>query len=254
MKKTWHEQTLSGQDYQKLDYQQREERISEYKQSQSRGFTSFDSLPDGVQKDLKEKELDRIENLREQKDSLGKPLERLDSPEVSFDDAYQSKGSDKFEVKNPLTFSKDDLDLLRAKAKQERITPIVLSNAPVKEETKTPQQHVDGAAIVVQQEVTEKQVEDSRRNRYASTSSIPDYRKDPFSFLPKKEKQAESKGKELSKWEKQRLEKLAKQADITSDVKENISYAGNVSQVDSQKTTVKVKDLIVKFTGKDRTH
>lgn len=119
-----------------------------------------------------------------------------------------------------------------------------MPNSPIKEETKKPKQHEE---VKTQQEFSINQLYDNpKKSRYASTSSIPDYKKDPFTFLPKKQNQTTSK--EPSKWEKERLEKLAKTANVSNELKEIISYSGNVSEVGSQ-SNVKVKDIIKQFKG-----
>ena len=52
LKKDWHAKTSTNGSYLKTEDQKREERINEYKDSQSRAFTNWDSLTEGVKKDL----------------------------------------------------------------------------------------------------------------------------------------------------------------------------------------------------------
>ena len=251
LKKDLHERTIGKQALQKPEYEQREERISEYKQSQIHEFTPWGSLPEEVQKDLKAKELDKIENLRAQQDSLGKESNSISS-DTSFENIYLSAAKDEFVMENPLRLSQEKKTALKAKVEQEQVTPVVLLK-----QGKTAEEHVGVSQISSKQEASRPLSKNPRINKHDLTSSvsalptltsyIPDSRQYPFAFLPKKDTTA-SNIKEPSKWEKERLRKIAQQADLKSGEKENFVYTGNVSTVE-QGSTSKVKDLVGKFGG-----
>lgn len=197
--------------FEKTEDDLRAERIEEYKAFQTKSFTDWQSLSDEVRQDLLQIEKEKREFLKEQINASNEPGAKIQKPEFSFLSLHSPQENIAM-IENPL----------RAKRNKDPILAPKPTQASISEGKPKPKEQVLNKETQPKPQKIEQKVQiDEKPNTRKftptpiSAPATSSYSKNPFQFLPPKEQKETTKP--VSKWEQERLEKLARLAQSAAE-------------------------------------